>query len=79
MATISGTTVVDENKKNDKIQEAEGITAEIIWTKLNASLNLTIQPSYSRGIIYKNGSVDGLLAEVLHGKFDYLAHTVQNE
>ena len=78
-AIFPGLTTVDESKKNYKIRGSEGITTEIIWTKLNASLNLTISNDQTWGVIYKNGSADGWVGEVLQGKFDFLIHQRSDE
>ena len=50
----------------------EGIILELIWTKLNASLSLTVVQDKMRGNIFNNGTVNGMIGEVLRGHFDYL-------
>ena len=62
-----------------KIRGVEGETIELIWTKLNATLHMTEQPNGIRGMIYADGTADGMIGDVLEGKYDFLLHLRTDE
>ena len=69
---------VNKNHKIRGLIVIENIIVELMGRTLDASLKLTINTSLSRGMLYKNGTVDGDLAELSKGKFDYIIqHRIQ--